>query len=98
MAADASDNGYFSETVWQKSSYAFMRSVAKSVSYYLVSKKKQLIEISDLPCSEELKAKFTSTKTVFKTSKVEHLGHKIDQNGILHIPTANEPVFFLFMS
>ena len=49
-----------------------MRSLAKSFPYYLVSNKKQLFEISHLPCSEEFKAKFTRTKTIFQTSEVEY--------------------------
>ena len=46
-------------------------------------KKKQLFKISQLHFSEELKGKFTSPETLFKTSEVEY---KIEEN---------EPVFFL---
>ena len=42
-----------------------------------------------------MKAKFTSPKTLFKTSEVQYLDHKIIRNSILHIPATNEPVFFL---
>ena len=76
-----------------------MRSLAKSLPHYLVSIKKQLnIEISRLPSSEEMKAKFALTNTLFKTSKVEYLGHKIIRNSIIHEMVENENDKFVLIA
>ena len=74
-----------------------MHLLAKSIPYYLESKKKQIIKKSHLPCSEELKGKFTLTKTLFKTSElIKYLGPKIIRNSIVHIPAEYESVFFSY--
>ena len=98
VAADASDDSDFSETVWQKFPYAFMRSLAKSVPYYLVTKKKQLIEVSHLPCSEELKGSSRKRKLSLKPPQVEYLVHKIILNSIVHVPVVNENDKFVLIA